>query len=215
MGCQECNSIIMKSDSGELDGWMVPERRRRREEAAAAAAAADDDEHIRAWAPSVSWADRHRWFLKKSQTSQPFFTITHFLCFLSSQQVWHHNSEVLHLANLCISFLKYSYILFFLFLVLFSTFNQAKHPVSVVPAPSSPLGWTLPWQPQERTYPTMKSHIYFFCLSTCLCIDGWATVDLLSFSHTHSHLDEKQQAGWGCCCQESDWKCVVSLSWTQ
>ncbi|MEQ2281132.1 hypothetical protein AMECASPLE_027233 [Ameca splendens] len=22
MGCQECNSIIMKSDSGELDGWM-------------------------------------------------------------------------------------------------------------------------------------------------------------------------------------------------
>lgn len=23
MGCQECNSIIMKSDSGELDGWMA------------------------------------------------------------------------------------------------------------------------------------------------------------------------------------------------
>lgn len=22
MGCQECNSIIMKSDSGELAGWM-------------------------------------------------------------------------------------------------------------------------------------------------------------------------------------------------
>lgn len=23
MGCQECNSIIMKSESGELDGWMA------------------------------------------------------------------------------------------------------------------------------------------------------------------------------------------------
>lgn len=32
MGCQECNSIIMKSDSGELarwmDGWMATEGNR-------------------------------------------------------------------------------------------------------------------------------------------------------------------------------------------
>lgn len=51
MGCQECNLIIMKSDSGELagwmDGWMVTEEGRE----------ANSPEH--AWASWASWSSKN------------------------------------------------------------------------------------------------------------------------------------------------------------